>query len=103
MPDDREVVVEAGPHVGHGPREYRSDCRACRIEALASRIEELAGVKCPVPRDAGFVAHCRAKFKCFLWSEGMVRCLEQAADAGLSIREVVSAVHEARAEVGGRR
>lgn len=94
------TVMDASQHEGHGPGEYRAGCRACRMEGIFRRLAEEVQ---PIPRDAGFVAHCRAKFKSFLWSDGMARALEQAADAGLTLREVVSAVHEARAEVGGRK
>lgn len=87
------------PHTAHPSGIYTSDCTACRIAEVLDRIRELAGE--PPPRDAGFLAHARAKFRCFLWSDGQVRTLETAAHVGMTLRDVVAAVHEARAEVGG--
>jgi hypothetical protein len=86
-------------HEGHVPGAYSLLCRACRIGADLQRIEEMVR---PVPRDDAFVGHARCYLKRFPWTEGHVRALEMAANAGLSLRDVVSAVHEARAEVGRR-
>lgn len=93
------TVMEPDQHVGHGPGEYTATCRACRMDGDLRRITEAAR---PAPRDRAYYGHARALLKLYPWTEVQARALETAANAGLNLREVVSTIHEARAEVGPR-